>query len=185
LQHAGVEEQAAVAVLGQAGQGVQPIDLHAGPFKGLEQRVGEPLRQLVEGHPALAGAGVGIAGRRVPPAVAQRDVAQVFCAGQMDDRLVSRMDSNSCASMALLPGSASASNRCPGPAARAEQRGLVLQGLAQAAQQRGAAFKADQRVVRRDLEGGGQLVGRDGLEAGGIGLQGYCESLENMPAVNA
>jgi hypothetical protein len=54
------------------------------------------------------------------------------------------------------------------PAALAEGRGLVLQRLAQAAQQGGAAFQADQRVVGRDLEG-----------------KGFCESLEKTPAVKA
>jgi hypothetical protein len=51
--HAAVDQQAAVAVFGQAGERVEAAHLHAGPLEGFEQRVGEPLRQLVEGHPAV------------------------------------------------------------------------------------------------------------------------------------
>ena len=36
-QHTGIEKQATVAVFGQAGQGVQSVDLNTGPLKGLQQ----------------------------------------------------------------------------------------------------------------------------------------------------
>ena len=52
LQHAGVEQQAAVAVFGQRGQRVAVDDRVARPFERLEQRIREPLRQLVERHEA-------------------------------------------------------------------------------------------------------------------------------------
>jgi hypothetical protein len=74
LQHAGVDEQAAVAVLGQAGQSIEAAHLHAGPLEGLQQRIGEPLRELVERHPAVGEAVAAHIG--VAPAVAQRHAAQ-------------------------------------------------------------------------------------------------------------
>ena len=49
---------------------VQPVQPRAGPVERFEQRIGEPLRELVEGHPAVAEALA--AHRLVAPAVAQR-----------------------------------------------------------------------------------------------------------------
>ena len=51
-QHADVEQQAAVAVFRQRGQRVAAVTSHARPFERLEQRIREPLRELVEGHAA-------------------------------------------------------------------------------------------------------------------------------------
>jgi hypothetical protein len=102
-QHAGVQQQAAVAVLGQAGQLVEAAHLDAGPFEGLQQRVGQPLRQLVEGHPAVARAAprTGF----VAPAVAQRHAAGWF-AGRPDARqAISRIcDRMSCAATSAVFG---------------------------------------------------------------------------------
>src|SRR4051812_20537445 len=47
-QHAGVHEQPTIAVLGQPGEPVEVDDLDAGPFQRLDQRIGKPLRELVE-----------------------------------------------------------------------------------------------------------------------------------------
>ena len=55
---------------------------------------------------------------------------------------------------------------------RAEQHGLILQGMAQPLQQRGPSFQADQRVAGADLKRLRQLRGRDALQTQRIGLQG-------------
>ena len=51
-QHAEIDQQAAIAILGKRGQPVQIRDLDAGVLERLDQRVGEPLRELVERHQA-------------------------------------------------------------------------------------------------------------------------------------
>src|SRR5579883_2463689 len=53
-EHAEVVEQPAVAVLGQAGENLDPAHPHARIFHHLDQRVTEPLRELVERHHAVA-----------------------------------------------------------------------------------------------------------------------------------
>ena len=52
LQDARVDEQAAIAVFGEAGQAVDVGDLDAGRLQRLDQRIGQPLRQLVQRHEA-------------------------------------------------------------------------------------------------------------------------------------
>jgi hypothetical protein len=64
-QGAAVQQQAAVAVFGQAGELVQAHDLQAGVFQRFEQRVAHPLAELVEGLPAQRRIGVR-------PAITQR-----------------------------------------------------------------------------------------------------------------
>ena len=68
--HAGVEQQPAVAVLRQRGELVAAGHRDTRPLERLEQRVREPLRKLVERHPALRRALA--AGVRMPPRVAER-----------------------------------------------------------------------------------------------------------------
>ncbi len=72
--HAGVDEQAAVAVFGEPGQAVDVGDRDAGLLQRLDQRIGEPLRQLVERHEAVGR--VVAPDRRMPPGVAERDAAE-------------------------------------------------------------------------------------------------------------
>ena len=73
-QHAGVDEQPAIAVFGQAGEAVDIGHVDAGGLQRLDQRIGQPLRQLVQRHEAV-GRVVGRQ-RRVPPAIAERDAAE-------------------------------------------------------------------------------------------------------------
>ena len=73
-QHAGVDEQPAVAIFREAGEPVDVGDLDAGPLQRLDQRIGQPLRQLVQRHQP-AGFVVGFQ-RRMPPAVAERHAAE-------------------------------------------------------------------------------------------------------------
>ena len=71
-QYARVQKKPAVAVFGQAGQRIQASHLDAGLFKGLQQRIGQPLRQLVKRHPARAGvARCTVIERGMPPAIAE------------------------------------------------------------------------------------------------------------------
>ena len=76
----------------------RPSHVHAGPFERLEQRVGQPLRQLVERHPAVGEAGP--AHGVVAPAVAERHVAQwLLAAGQIPDSDARICDRMSCAAI--------------------------------------------------------------------------------------
>ena len=74
-QHAGIDEQAAIAVFGKAGQAVDVGDRDAGPLQRLDQRIGEPLRQLVQRHEA-ARSRRAVDQRRMAPAIAERDAAE-------------------------------------------------------------------------------------------------------------
>ena len=73
-EHAGVDEQPAIAVFGQAGQAVDVGHRDARRLQRLDQRIGEPLRQLVERHQAVGR--VVAPDRRMAPAVAERHAAQ-------------------------------------------------------------------------------------------------------------
>lgn len=69
-EHAGVEKQSTVAILGQTGETVEAGHRVAAQLQGFDERIrGFSLRQLVERHPAGAGA---VAEGRVEPAVTQR-----------------------------------------------------------------------------------------------------------------
>ena len=67
-EHPGIEKEPTVAVFRQPRE---PVDVHhreAGPFERLDERVGEPLRELVERHEAARGAGPAASGcRQVSP----------------------------------------------------------------------------------------------------------------------
>ncbi|CCD99338.1 hypothetical protein BRAS3809_2590011 [Bradyrhizobium sp. STM 3809] len=73
-QHAAVDEQAAIAVFGEAGQTVNVVDHEASALQRFDQRIAQPLRQLVQRDEA----GGGICGDQggMPPAVAERDALQ-------------------------------------------------------------------------------------------------------------
>ena len=53
-EHAAVDEQAAVAILGEARELVEAGDARARRLERLDQRVGEPLRELVERNESRA-----------------------------------------------------------------------------------------------------------------------------------
>ena len=75
VQHARVDEQAAVAVFGKARQAVDVGHLDAGRLQRLDQRVGQPLRQLVQRHEPARGVVGGE--RRMAPAIAERHAAEL------------------------------------------------------------------------------------------------------------
>ena len=54
---------------------------------------------------------------------------------------------------------------------RAKQFGLVLQGMAESAQQGGALFQPNQRVAGGDLKSRAQFLSSDLLQTRRIGLQ--------------
>ena len=168
--HAGVEQQAAVAVLGQAGQRVDLVHLHAGPLKRLEQRVREPLRQLVERHPA----GVGRRRRR-RAGCGHTSPSGVPCSdwplGQMPLSVSSNTPSTRAAatwwcdaarsgwwwcSSGAWRWCVSASNRWPGWPSAVYTCGCARSASASRCSSADAAFEADQRVVEADLEHLGQ-----------------------------
>jgi len=72
------DEQPTVAILGKAGQAIQIGDGDAGFLERLDERIGEPLRELVERHqPGGARHGVIFGGDRVmAPHVAERDAGK-------------------------------------------------------------------------------------------------------------
>ena len=75
-QHPQVDQEAAVPVFGERGQLIEPGDRDAGGLERLDQRIGEPLRELVERHQARG----QIVGRRRRVAA---DVAEVL-SGELD-----------------------------------------------------------------------------------------------------
>ena len=85
-QHARVDEQAAVAVFGKARQAVDVGHLDAGRLQRLDQRVGQPLRELVQRHEPARGVVRGHApdgassrrgGRRQAPGATARCAPEV------------------------------------------------------------------------------------------------------------
>ena len=73
-KHSGVEKQSAVAIFRQRGESVEPADDQPRLGQRLDQRVGQPLRQLVQRHQTRAG--TGAAGGRMRPHVAEVDAAE-------------------------------------------------------------------------------------------------------------
>ena len=51
-QHAGIDEQPAIAIFRKAGEAIDIGDADAGRLQGLDQRIGQPLRKLVQRHQA-------------------------------------------------------------------------------------------------------------------------------------
>ncbi|MNR17278.1 hypothetical protein D3C85_1339290 [compost metagenome] len=148
-----VEQQAAVAVLGQAGQGVEPGDGEAGVLERLQQRIGQPLGELVERHQPV---------RRgfVAPAIAQRDAIELHAARpDRSERHQQRAQHEAGLDAAIDGMFGQVVVQIAEPGRRAEDGRGGLHHLAQPAQQAGAAFQAHQRVVRGHLEGGGDARG--------------------------
>eukprot|EP01136_Pigoraptor_vietnamica_P009564 Opistho-1_new@46227 len=159
-QHAGVDQQAAVAVLGQAGERVQSRHRHAGPLEGLEQRIGEPLRELVERHPA--GGQACAPHRRMRPAVAHGDAADGVLRGPDAGQGVEHGREDV---VCLDRGPAQGVEQSAGAPERAVGAGVLAHRQAEAAQHGGAALQAHQRVAPAHLEGRAQGLGRQGREA--------------------
>src|SRR5262245_1532315 len=53
--HAEIDEEAAVAIFGERGELVQPLHGEPRRLERLGERIGEPLRELVEGHDPIGG----------------------------------------------------------------------------------------------------------------------------------
>ena len=191
-----VDEQAAVAVLGQARQQLRPREVHVQQLAhGRHERVGQPLRQLVEGHDGLPRP-VRLRVRRharARPRVAQRHAADARPRRRPDGRQALHED---------LPergdgddGDGGGERRvvrheevCKGSAhcavegipirltehvARAAVEPKVLpvaQRLAEPLEEPGPAVQPRQRVARRHLEALGQLLDADLPERGAVDL---------------
>ena len=90
-QHFRVEEEAAVAILGKAGQLFDPRDLEARKLEGFDDRIAQPLRKLVKRHNGLD----AIAEGRIYPGIAQvlpvqRRTARPDAAERINDRIENR-----------------------------------------------------------------------------------------------
>src|SRR5579883_2038799 len=74
-QHAEIDEQAAVAIFGKSGEPVDVSNLKACALQRLDQRVAQPLRELVEGNEAFG----RIAGLQsgMTPAIAERNARKL------------------------------------------------------------------------------------------------------------
>ena len=170
-EHARVHEQAAVAIFGEAGEAVDVDDLDARLLERLDQRIGQPLRELVQRHEAVAR--IVAADRRVPPAIAERDAVDRPAGPPRSGR----------APRAAVRGSPGRGGgrlgaggehvvEAAGAAAREQVR--PRQHLrAEPAEQGGAALEAEQGIVLRDLEAArqrlrlssaGEIVERAGFE---------------------
>ena len=73
-QHAGIDEQPAIAIFGKPGEAIDIGHVDAGSLQRLDERIGQPLRELVQRYQAAGG--IGGRHRRMPPAIAERDAAQ-------------------------------------------------------------------------------------------------------------
>ena len=172
---AAVEQQAAVAVLGQAGQRIQAGDADAGPLQRFDQRVAQPLAQLVEGHPAgrggVAAVGSRCAGEAVRPHIAGRQPG--------DDAATAPDRPESAQHLAQHRRGRELGAAAGGEAIEEQARahlqaaaaGLGRQRLAEPAEQPGAALQADHRVARAGLEHVAQHAGVDALQRGAVGTQ--------------
>ena len=136
-------------------------DLEARPFQRLDQRIGEPLRQLVEGHEPR----VRVAARRqrMAPGVAEIDAAEHDAPGQIGPRWA--RSASRIAGAAILPSlapSARTSNSPPGRGSSfcPKTSGSVGDDAAEPVEERGAPLEADERVVRPDLEACGEILRR-------------------------
>src|SRR5260370_1388967 len=65
---------AALAVPREPGQAINVGHRDTGPLQRLDQRIGEPLRELVDRHEAVRR--IGALDRRMPPGVAERYAAE-------------------------------------------------------------------------------------------------------------
>ena len=161
--HAGVEEKPAVAVFGQAGE---PVDLDHGeacPFERLDQGIGEPLRQLVEGNEPLRG--IRRLDERVAPGIAEIDAAEGDAArpdraemGEQSLQDRGRLDA------VVFGGRRDDVEEPAGPriVMLPEDVGVRRDDAAEAVEKRRAALEADERIVGRDLEACGEILRRQG-----------------------
>src|SRR5579885_778320 len=76
LDDAEIEEEPAIAVFGKAGQRVAIGDGDPRLFERLDERIGEPLAQLVERNEATAR--IGRLGARMPPDIAERNAGKAL-----------------------------------------------------------------------------------------------------------
>src|SRR5207237_6291069 len=129
----------------------------------LDQRVGQPLRELVQGHETVGD--VVAPERGVAPAIAERDVVELQpVRPDRAERLEQSLEDGGGGEAAVhgaggeqvveTAGVSAGEKVGPGPDLRAE-----------AAEQGGAAMEASQRIVRRALEAAGQPLR---VEAGKI-----------------
>ena len=99
-QHLVIDEQATIAVFGKPGEAVDVGDLKSGALERLDQRIAQPLRQLVQRHEA--GGRIIRLDRRMTPAIAERDAGESSRDGQIGPSWFSTADRIAGAGMAPL-----------------------------------------------------------------------------------
>ena len=158
-QHARVDEQAAVAIFGEARQAVDVRHLDAGRLQRLDERVGEPLRELVQRHEPARGVVRGH--RRMAPAVAQGDAAELEARRPYAPEVAQQLGEDGRRGDRAIPGQRGQMIEQPTGTRRIgarEDLGFCRNRGAEPAQQGRAAVQARQRVGPRSPESGGPAL---------------------------
>ncbi len=173
-EHAGVDEQSAVAIFGKAREAVDIGHADAGRLQRLDQGIGQPLRKLVQRH-QTAGR-IRRRQRRMFPAIAERDRRRASAATARSVRVVAAVRSESSGREAAGRSAsvASRSNRPPGRGVSwlPKTSGFAGNQRAEAAQQVDAAVESDQRIDIRDLHAALEVGHGELRKHVGIGPQG-------------
>mmetsp|Transcript_92342 Transcript_92342/g.166794 ORF Transcript_92342/g.166794 Transcript_92342/m.166794 type:complete len:320 (-) Transcript_92342:565-1524(-) len=149
---AGVHQQPAIPVLWQGSQSLRSRHLEAhGQVQRLDHGVHEPLRQLVEGHQVGAGLAVDVQ-RLEGPDVTPQDAVRLQRPDAVE-ALRAHAPQVLQTHLAVLGVGHEVVHQVTRPGdLGAEELRVLLQGIAQPAQELGAAGHSDERVVARDLE---------------------------------
>lgn len=181
-ERAEIHQQAAVAIFGQAGEAVDVDDFDARALQGLDQRIGQPLRQLVEGDDLIGR--VGGADLVVTPGVAERNARERELRGP--DRPEMGEDGGE-DFVRLATPRRKRIQQPPRPRAIPLRENLRRRQTrtAQPVEQIDATSEADERIVAIDLKARRQVSRRDRRKTFRVGARsGSSFRAENAPAAN-
>ena len=181
-QHARIDEQPAVAVLGEAGQIVEAGDGDSRLLQRLDEGVGEPLGELVEWHQPVGR--VAGADGAMAPHVAQVDAAEGEAAGPDIRESLQHASEDGLGRNRPVPRPC---RQVVEEAARpgrvgAEERRVGAQAPAQPAEERHASRQARKRVVRPGPEAARQVRFREPRQGLGVGAAGIRRVGREEPA---
>ena len=173
-EHADIDEQPAVAVFCKAREAVDIGHADAGGLQRFDERVGQPLRELVQRHQAAGR--ILRRQRRMPPAVAERDAAQRQPRWPDRSELLQEFgEDRRRGKLPIVRQHRQSVEQAAGPRCveAAEYVGLQGHQRAEAAQQVNAAFKADQRIGIGDLQAALKIGDGESCKDIGIDPQGF------------
>ena len=169
--HAEIDEQAAIAVFGKAGQAVHVADFKSRLLQRLDQRIGQPLRQLVERHETVGR--VGALDRGMFPGVAQRHAAEHDPSRPDRAEMQKQGAQNIGRGNDLSHCACSRSNKPPGRALSliAKTSGAALSALPSLASKAARPSRPASGLPSRDLKSGGELRRREARQLVRVGAQ--------------